>query len=137
MNVQGDLRTAIRVTLVVGAGILLAALLMLADPDLETPVFFAAGLRVQALLGCLVLGVGVALWFRRLWARTVALVLLRAGTGVAVAWYVYAVFAFTEKGGPAVLLSFLVLAFWLRVFHNGVSFLNRPSVLAELESRVQ
>jgi hypothetical protein len=137
MNVPGDLRTAVRVTLVLGAGIVLAALLMLADPDLKAPVAFIVGLRVQAVLGCLVLGVGVALWFRRLWARTVALVLLRAGTGVAVAWYVYAVFAFTERGSLAVVLSFLGLAFWLRVFHNGVTFLNTPSVLAQLESRVQ
>jgi hypothetical protein len=126
--------------MVVGAGLALAPSLLLLDPGMNEPESYKSGMRLQIVIGCFVLAIGFALWCRRPWARLAALVLLRVGAFVAVAWSIYAAFETTRTSGVSLVLVamlLLVTGFWIAVFGKGIAYLNQPSVVAELEGRAQ
>lgn len=138
---MGGLRTVTRVTLVVGAGLVLAPLLILMDGGAgpELPILDVA-MRAQIGLGILVVTIGFALWQRKPWAHKASLFLLRAGTCAAVGWSIYGAFEIsrmTAVSGVLVVMLFVITAFWFITFKRGIAYLSRPSVLAELEGRVQ
>jgi len=112
----------------------------LSNPGPSEPEFFAAGLRIQIAVGSFVLAIGVALWCRRPWARMAALWLLRAGAFLAVAWSIYAAVDVARTTGLNlffVVMLFLITGIWVAIFRRGISYLNQPSVVAELEGRAQ
>ncbi len=81
MSKQANLRTAVRVTLVVGGGLVLAPALILLDPMDSAPGFFQTAARIQIVVGCLVLGVGLALWRRQPWEDSRSLIHARGNRG--------------------------------------------------------
>ena len=137
MRRPGDLRTAIRVTMVVGAGLFLAPLLILMEGRVGSePPIFVLGMRAQIVFGLFVFMIGLALWQRKAWARGASLFLLRAGACAAVAWSVYGAFEIGRMkpvSGILIVMIFAITAFWLITFKRGIDFLNRPGVVAELE----
>lgn len=84
--------------------------------------------------------IGLALWRHRAWARSACLLLLRAGACLVVGWSIYFAFDVSTMGPvgvlPAVML-FAVTGFWLTTFKRGISYLNQPTVISELERRAQ
>jgi hypothetical protein len=126
--------------MVVGVGTVFGSLLMLFNPSPSEPEFFAAGLRVQTGVGFFVFAVGLALWYRQPWARIAALWLLWAGVSGTVAWSIYVAFDVTRSSGATplfVVMLLLITGIWIVMFQRGISYLNQPSVVAELEGRAQ
>jgi hypothetical protein len=127
--------------MVVGAGLVLGSLLILgAGPGEAAPPFFEIALRAQFVIGVLVLIIGLALWRHRIWARSACLFLLRVGACLVVGWSIYFAFDVSTMGPigvlPAVML-FAITGFWLTTFKRGISYLNQPTVISELEGGVQ
>lgn len=141
MNEPGNLRTAVRVTIVVGAGLTLAPLLILLDGGVgNEPPMFLIGARAQVVFGTFVFLIGVALWQRRRWARSAALFLLRLGAVASVGWSIYGAFEIGKMAsgrGILALMILLITAFWLVTFSRGIAYLNQASVVAEMENGAQ
>ena len=140
MNEQANLRTAVRVTLGVGSGLVLAPALILLDPGDSAPDFFQTAARIQIVVGCFVLGVGLALWRRQPWGRIAALLLMRVAIVATVAWAIYAnldAAKMAPTSGTFIGASVLVTIIWVFIFLKGITYLNQPSLRAELEHGVQ
>ena len=138
-----DLRTLTRVTLVVGVGLILVPCLMLLEPDSSAPVWFQRGMRLQILVGCIVVVIGLAFWHRQAWARGAAILLLRAGATGAALWQIYGVFSIASSSPSlpfvigGVVVGVVGMVVWVAVFRRGVAYLNQPELIAELEGRAQ
>ena len=140
MSEQANLRTAVRVTLGVGSGLVLAPALILLDPGDSAPDFFQTAARIQIVVGCFVLGVGLALWRRQPWGRIAALLLMRVAIVATVAWAIYAnldAAKVAPTSGTFIGASVLVTIIWVFIFLKGITYLNQPSLRAELEHGVQ
>ena len=138
MTAHPKLATTVRVTLVVGAGLLLAPLLILLDGAPSAPPIFRVVARAQIVLGGFVVVVGLAFSRRKAWARPAAIALLNVGACAAIAWWLYMLLDIGATASSGfIALSLLVTGVWVAIFRAGVAFLKEPALVAELEGAVQ